>query len=153
MKGPSRCCRVDLLRIWGGASSWRKHDQIACCNICEWLSKPLLTLETIQPLRFPFIFSTFGFLGIMWYRSGNFRLEFLAFLTAIRNEKKIDRKRRVTLFEISHRFTWSWSPMAHDWRHNESNIRGFNELSCHVVPNPGLNWALVKVVLQIIGCT
>ena len=70
----------------------KKHDQIACCNICEWLSKPLFTLETIQHLRFPFVFSTFRFLGIMWYRSGIFRLEFLAFLTAIRIEKKIEKE-------------------------------------------------------------
>ena len=61
--------------------------------VYEWVSKPLLTLETIQHLRFPFAFSTFGVLGTMGYRSGILRLEFLAFLSAIRIGKKIEKER------------------------------------------------------------
>ena len=74
--------------------------------------KPLLTLETIQHLRFPFAFWTFADFGIMgWYRSEILRLEFLAFLSAIRIEKTIEKegnRESGIAFEISHRFTWFW---------------------------------------------
>ena len=53
--------------------------------------KPLLTLETIQQLRFPFAFWTFWVLRIVGYRSGILRLEFLVFLSAIRIDKNIGK--------------------------------------------------------------
>ena len=68
-------------------------------NQYEFLSKPLLTLETIQHLRFPFAFSTFWVLGIMAYRSG---ISSSGILGAIRIEKK--QKKKGIALEISHRF-------------------------------------------------
>ena len=83
-------------------------------------SKPLLTLETIQHLRFPFAFSTFGVLGIMGYRSGILRLECLAFLSAIRIEKR--QKKKGIAFEISHRCTGCWHLMTGDVMNQTSEV-------------------------------
>ena len=88
----------------------------------EWLSKPLLTLETIQHLRFLFAFSTLGVLGIMGYRSGILRLEFLAFLSAVRIEKTIEKKGTSIAFEISHRFTGFWHLMTGDIMNQTSEV-------------------------------
>ena len=88
--------------------------------IYEWLSKPLLTLETIQHLRFPFAFWTFEVLGIMGYRSGILHLEFLAFFSAIRIEKKTEEG--YIAFEISHRFTGFWHLMTGDIMNQTSEV-------------------------------
>ena len=67
---------------------------------------------------------TFGVLVIMGYRSGILRLEFLAFLSAIRIERKIEKN------GIWYRF-WDFPSLyrvlaSHDRRCNESNIGGFH---------------------------
>ena len=53
----------------------------------------------------------------MGYRSGILRLEFLAFLSAIRIEKTIEKdgnRESGIAFEISHRFTGFWHLMTGD---------------------------------------
>ena len=92
----------------GHHESWLFHKGYLSLHSCqtailphEWLSKPPLTLETIQHLRFTFAFWTFGVLGIMGYRTGILRLEFLAFLSAMRIEIKIEKEGcRVSLFRF-----------------------------------------------------
>ena len=62
----------------------------------------------------------------MGYRSGILRLEFLAFLSAIRIEKKIEKEgyRVVSgiAFEISHRFTGFWHLMNGDVMNQTSEV-------------------------------
>ena len=65
-------------------------------------------------------FSTFGVLGIMGYRSGILRLEFLAFLSTVRIEKKW--KKKGIAFEISHRFTGFWHLMTGDIMNQTSEV-------------------------------
>ena len=56
----------------------------------------------------------------MGYRSGILRLEFLAFLPAVRIEKKIEKKG--IAFEISHRFTGFWHLMTGDKMNQTSEV-------------------------------
>ena len=92
--------------------------------------------ETIQHLTYSFAFWTFRVLGIMGYRSGMLRLEFLASLSAIRIEEKIEKEgRRFWDFPSLYRVLAS-----HDRRYNESNIRGFNGRS-HVGTLNSAYWA------------
>ena len=80
----------------------------------EWLSKPRLTLEI------SFAFSTF-----VVFRSGILRLEFLAFLSAIRTEQKIE-KEGYGFWDFPSLYRVLASP---DRWHNESNIGGFDGCS------------------------
>ena len=70
-----------LWLLWLTRSFWKHQQGAALWTLLPWplthpvldsherLSKPLLTLKTIQHLRFPIAFSTFGVLGIRGYRS------------------------------------------------------------------------------------
>ena len=93
----------------------------------EWLSKPLLTLKWDHPTcEMSLRFLNFRvFLGIMGYRSGILRLEFLAFLSAIRIEKTIEKngnRESGIAFEISHRFTGFWHLMTGDIMNQTSEV-------------------------------
>ena len=101
----------------------------------EWLSRPLLSLTTIQHVRCPFTFWIFGVLGIMGYCSGILCLEFLAFFSAITSEKKKG---------IGNRF-WDFPSLymvlaSHDRRYNQPNMGGLNGCS-HVGTLNSAYWA------------
>ena len=102
--------------------------------------KPLLTLETIQHLRFPVVFWTFGFFGIMGYRSGILRLEFLAFLSAIRIDKTIEKKgnrESGIAFEISHPFAGFWHLMTGDIMNQTSEVLTDAHMLAHGTQHTG----------------